>query len=521
MTGFSSLGVLPELVAALRRHGVENPFPIQEQSLPDSLAGRDVLGRGRTGSGKTIAFSLPVVTRLLEDGRKPRPGHPRALVLVPTRELAVQVNETMGFLAKATGLKTMTVYGGVSYTPQLRKLEAGVDIMIATPGRLEDLMERGSCNLGDVRIAVLDEADLMADMGFLPAVMRLLGKTAPGGQRMLFSATLDGDVKAVVNAHLKNPVEHSVAGEEAPDIVHRVFLVTKENKVDVLADLVSGEGRSLVFSRTKHGATRLAKALAAAGVPALELHGDLRQAARQRNLSDFSSGHVRVLVATDVAARGIHVDDIALVVHADPPNDPKAFVHRSGRTARAGASGVVVTLCLRDQNRAVKALLSAAKIQPIRDVVEPGAEVIAEVRGPVATPPVPRPAPVHVPTKSKNPNKPRRRPVREADDAARDGAAPRREPRQDRRPARPGGSRPGDRGSATGDRRPAAGDRTSRDGERGYAKRDGQQARSGGRPAGKTARKGEQGRQQAGSGRRKGAPRGVKAPASAGSRRGR
>ncbi|MEN0072186.1 MAG: DEAD/DEAH box helicase, partial [Propionicimonas sp.] len=350
MTGFRDLGVRPELVAVLQRHDIVEPFPIQALSLPDALAGRDVLGRGRTGSGKTVAFSLPVVTRLVERGGRSRAHRPRALVLVPTRELAVQVNQTMAFLARAVGLRTMTVYGGVSYGPQLRRLEAGVDILIATPGRLEDLVERGACDLSEVGIAVLDEADLMADMGFLPAVMRLLRQTAPGGQRMLFSATLDRDVAAVVDAHLSDPVEHAVVAEEAPAIQHRVFLVTRENKLQVLADLVSGEGRSLVFARTKHGVARLARSLAVAGIPATELHGDLRQAARQRNLDDFASGRVRVLVATDVAARGIHVDDIALVVHSDPPTDPKAFLHRSGRTARAGASGVVVTLCQRDQN---------------------------------------------------------------------------------------------------------------------------------------------------------------------------
>jgi len=404
MTGFRSLGVRPELVAALQRHDILEPFPIQALSLPDALAGRDVLGRGRTGSGKTVAFALPVVTRLVERGGRSRPHRPRALVLVPTRELAVQVNDTMAFLARAVGLKTMTVYGGVSYGPQLRRLDAGVDVMIATPGRLEDLIERGACDLSEVVITVLDEADLMADMGFLPAVMRLLRQTAPGGQRMLFSATLDRDVAAVVDAHLTDPVEHAVAAEEALAIDYRVFLVTRENKAQVLADLVSGEGRTLVFTRTKHGAARLAKGLAAAGIPATELHGDLRQAARQRNLDAFSTGRVRVLVATDVAARGIHVDDVTLVVHADPPTEPKAFLHRSGRTARAGASGTVVTLCLRDQNRAVKALTAAAKVTPIRDVVEPGSDVIALVRGPVATPP--QPAPAHVPAK----RSPRQRP---------------------------------------------------------------------------------------------------------------
>lgn len=399
MAAFSSLGVRPELVAVLERHGIVEPFAIQAESLPDSLAGKDVLGRGRTGSGKTIAFGLPVVTRLIENPERARRGKPRALVLVPTRELAVQVNDTLAFLARAVGLKTMTVYGGVSYTPQLRRLEAGVDVVIATPGRLEDLIERGACDLSAVRITVLDEADLMADMGFLPPVMRLLELTAPGGQRMLFSATLDGDVRTVVKKYLNDPVEHAVAGEAALDIEHRVFLVDRSTKEAVLADLVSGAGRSLVFARTKHGAARLAKHLTEVGVPAVELHGNLSQAVRQGNLRSFSEGSVRVLVATDIAARGIHVDDIALVVHADPPNEAKAFVHRSGRTARAGASGVVVTLCLREQNRAVKTLMAAAKITAARDVVAPGDELIAQIRGEVAAPPKPVARP-HVPAKT-------------------------------------------------------------------------------------------------------------------------
>ena len=404
MAAFSSLGVRPELVAVLQRHGIVEPFPIQADSLPDSLAGRDVLGRGRTGSGKTIAFGLPLVTRLLENPERTRRGRPRALVLVPTRELAVQVNDTLAFLARAVGLKTMTVYGGVSYTPQLRRLEAGVDVVIATPGRLEDLIERGSCDLSAVGITVLDEADHMADMGFLPPVMRLLDQTPSHGQRMLFSATLDSDVRTLVQKYFHDPVEHAVAGEAALDIEHRVFLVDRTTKEAVLTDLVSGAGRSLVFARTKHGAARLAKHLTEAGIPAVELHGNLSQAVRQDNLRSFSRGSVRVLVATDIAARGIHVDDIALVVHADPPNEAKSFVHRSGRTARAGASGIVITLCLREQNRAVKALMAAAGITAARDVVAPGDDLIAGIRGEVAAPPKPVVRP-HVPAKTRRPGR--------------------------------------------------------------------------------------------------------------------
>ncbi|MBK8460371.1 MAG: DEAD/DEAH box helicase [Micropruina sp.] len=389
---FADLGLRPELVAVLTRHGIDHPFPIQAASLPDSLAGRNVLGRGRTGSGKTVAFALPVVTRLLEAGRRPRPGKPGALILVPTRELAVQVNETLAFLARAVGLKTMTIYGGVSYIPQLRKLEMGVDVVIATPGRLEDLIAQGRCDLSEVDITVLDEADLMADMGFLPPVMRLLDAMPATGQRMLFSATLDNDVDSLVRKYLKHPVTHSVdpVGSE-PQIDHRLLLVTRDNKHAVLADLVQGEGRTLVFSRTKHGAARLAQELTNAGVPATELHGSLSQAVRQRNLNEFSNGGVRVLVATDIAARGIHVDDITLVIHADPPAEHKAFLHRSGRTARAGASGTVVTLCLREQNRLVKELMRKARITPTQSVVTPGDDTIVGIRGEIAAPPVRRP----------------------------------------------------------------------------------------------------------------------------------
>ena len=381
----------PELVAALGRHGITTPFGIQAATLPDSLAGRDVLGRGPTGSGKTVAFALPLVTRIAASGRARRRGCPAGLVLVPTRELAVQVERTVAFLARAAGLRTMTVYGGVGYQGQLKRLGAGTDVVIATPGRLEDLVAQGACDLSEVQATVLDEADLMADMGFLPPVRRVLDLTPPG-QRLLFSATLDGDVDALVRDYLHDPVTHAVGADAGAPADHFVFLVTRENRTRVLAELASGAGRTLVFARTRHGAGRLAADLGRAGVPAVELHGDLGQGARQRNLAAFAEGRVRVLVATDVAARGIHVDDIALVVHADPPAEAKSFLHRSGRTARAGATGAVVTLCQRDQNRKVKALLAAAGItHPRREVVEPGSPLVEEVRGPWAPPPAPEP----------------------------------------------------------------------------------------------------------------------------------
>jgi len=394
LTTFADLGVKAELVTVLARHDIVEPFGIQTATLPDSLAGRDVLGRGPTGSGKTVAFALPLVTRLAARNRTRRRGRPAGLVLVPTRELAVQVERTVHFLAKAVGLRTMTVYGGVGYPGQLKNLAAGVDIVIATPGRLEDLIERGACDLSDVQVTVLDEADLMADMGFLPPVRRILELTPPG-QRLLFSATLDGDVDKLVTRYLDKPVTHSVEPPKERPAEHIVFLITRENRQAVLVDLLSGAGRSLVFARTKRGVAKLASDLSRAGVPALELHGDLNQSVRQRNLAAFSEGRVKVLVATDIAARGIHVDDVALVVHSDPPAEAKAFLHRSGRTARAGASGIVVTLCQQDQNRKVRAMMAAAGIgNARREVVVPGGELIAEVRGERAAPQAYVPEPV-------------------------------------------------------------------------------------------------------------------------------
>lgn len=383
---FAALGVGRDLVRALQRRGIETAFPIQSASLPDSLAGRDVLGKGRTGSGKTVAFALPLVQRLAGQDRRRWPGRPRALVLVPTRELAIQVAETVDALAAAVGLRTMTILGGVRYSAQVRRLERGVDIVIATPGRLEDLLTQGVLTLRDVAMVVVDEADLMADMGFLPPVTRLLEQVPPG-QRMLFSATLDGDVQVLVDRFLSDPLVHAVDEEQAnAGVHHHLFLVNFDNKREVLTELVTGAGRTLLFVRTRTFAEKLAAELTDAGIPAGALHGDLRQGARQRNLSAFADGTVGVLVATDIAARGLHVDDIGLVVHVDPPTDPKAFLHRSGRTARAGAEGAVVTLATRNQNKTVKLLMAQARIKPIQHVVAPGDEVIAEVRAPRVAP---------------------------------------------------------------------------------------------------------------------------------------
>ena len=387
---FSDLGIRPPLVRALAARGITEPFPIQSASIPTSLTGADVLGRGRTGSGKTVAFALPMIERLLASAARTRPGRPRALILVPTRELAVQVAETVEYLADAVRLRVMTVFGGVRYTAQLRRLERGVDIVIATPGRLEDLIEQGALTLGGVEVVVLDEADLMADMGFLPPVTRLLEQTPPG-QRMLFSATLDSDVQVVVDRFLQDPFVHSVDEERStPDTRHLLLLVTMANKAAIVRELSSGGGRTLLFTRTKTFAERLARELNEAGISAAELHGNLRQAGRQRNLAAFADGSVSVLVATDIAARGIHVDDIGLVVHVDPPGDPKAFLHRSGRTSRAGAEGTVVTLSTKIQNKLVRSLMAQAKIKPIQHVVAPGDPLLAELRAPKLAPNVRR-----------------------------------------------------------------------------------------------------------------------------------
>ena len=344
--GFAALGLSPRLVDALAKAGITHPFPIQRATLPDALAGRDVLGRGRTGSGKTYAFAIPVLERLVADGGARKPGRPRALVLAPTRELASQIDATMAPLARALGLRTLTVYGGVRANPQIAALRKGVDIVIACPGRLADHLQSGHVTLDGIRITVIDEADHMTDLGFLPVVRRLLDKTPRDGQRMLFSATLDGAVDVLVKRFMRNPVTHSIDSAQSPvsSMAHHVLHVDHAARLPVLVDLASAPGRTLVFTRTKHGARLLARKLTAAGAPAVELHGNLSQGARTKNLAAFANGKAPTLVATDIAARGIHVDDVALVVHADPPVEHKAYLHRSGRTARAGNSGTVVTL---------------------------------------------------------------------------------------------------------------------------------------------------------------------------------
>ena len=377
---FVDLGVPADLSDVLAGFGITTPTPIQAATLNDSLSGRDVLGRGRTGSGKTYAFLLPLVARLVAS-RSRRSGStskaPRALILAPTRELVGQIEAALKPLAEVAGLTSVTVFGGVGHQPQIRALRNGVDVVVACPGRLEDLISQGACRLSQIEVTVLDEADHMADLGFLPAVTRLLAQTPETGQRMLFSATLDGQVAKLVQRFLHQPCRHEADSALSPvgAMDHHVLHVERDGRVDVLADLTSAPGRTVVFTRTKHGAKALARQLNARGVPTVELHGNLAQNARTRNMAAFHSGEVDTLVATDIAARGIHVDDVALVVHADPPVEHKAYVHRSGRTARAGSSGTVVTLMTESQTNDVRALTRAAGVKPtvtrVRSTADP------------------------------------------------------------------------------------------------------------------------------------------------------
>ena len=378
--GFPALGVPASLCAALARTGIDTPFPIQAAVLPDALAGLDILGRGQTGSGKTLGFSIPLAARLA--GGHTSAGRPRGLVLVPTRELANQVQATLQPLAHAVGLSVATIFGGTPQGRQVTALRKRVDIIVACPGRLADLIDQGHCQLGDVEVSVIDEADHMADLGFLPVVRRLLEATPADGQRMLFSATLDNAVDVLVRRFLTSPAQHSVdeVGAPAP-IVHHLLTVAAADRTAVVGVLASGNNRTLVFTRTKHGAERLARQLTQAGTPAAELHGNLSQRARERSLSMFSTGTVRVLVATDIAARGIHVDGIDLVIHADSPAEHKAYLHRSGRTARAGASGVVITLQTHAQAKDVRAVMRKAGVVPLAASVTPDSPLLRSIAG--------------------------------------------------------------------------------------------------------------------------------------------
>ncbi|MHC9291756.1 DEAD/DEAH box helicase [Mycobacterium sp. LTG2003] len=440
---FADLGLPAEIVATLAADGIEAPFPIQAATLPDSLTGRDVLGRGRTGSGKTYAFLLPLVARLSATRTRPAPGRPRALILAPTRELVTQIEASLTALAKATGLSSVNIFGGVGPGPQIAALRRGVDIVIACPGRLEDHVKSGHADLSAVEITVLDEADHMADLGFLPGVKRLLDRTPKRGQRLLFSATLDAGVDVLVKRYLHDPVVHSVDSAQSPvsAMVHHVLHVDNSARVNVVADLAAAPGRTIVFARTKHGAKNLTRQLNSRGISAVELHGNLSQNARTRNLTAFSDGSATVLVATDIAARGIHVDDVSLVVHADPPVEHKAYLHRSGRTARAGAEGTVVTLMHDAQVSDVRSLTRKAGVKPtitrvsgldhpVLQEIAPGERVFGEPKAPAR----PEPKAPHRSERSSGPGQARRpRPANRSGSGAHRGG-------RGRRPQRSNGS---------------------------------------------------------------------------------
>jgi superfamily II DNA/RNA helicase len=345
-TAYADLAGLPvDLVTALAAQGIVTPTPVQAAVIPDGLAGHDVLGRAQTGSGKTLAFGIPVLARLA--GERSRPGHPRAIMVVPTRELAQQLSRALTPLASALKLRLAAVYGGTPYDRQVRALKNRADIVVATPGRLQDLIKQGHCSVDDIQVTVLDEADHLCDLGFFPAIDTLVGMTPVDSQRMLLSATLDGDVDRLVRKHLRSPKLHQLdpnAGAVSTMTHHTMVVGGFRDKVDAAVRLVEANGSTILFTRTRDGAVELAEALTAAGVEAVDLHGNLSQRVRERNLHKFSSGKVRAVVATDVAARGIHVDNVDLVIHFDAANDPKAYLHRSGRTARAGKAGAVVTI---------------------------------------------------------------------------------------------------------------------------------------------------------------------------------
>jgi superfamily II DNA/RNA helicase len=394
-TDFASLGLAAPVVRALRDAGITEPFPIQAATIPDALSGRDVLARGQTGSGKTLAFGLPLLCRIAASGRS-KPRHPKGLILVPTRELAMQVNDVLTPLARSLGLHTKTAFGGTLYETQIAALQRGVDVLVATPGRLADLIERGACSLASAEVTVLDEADQMADFGFLPDVAALLEQTPTTAQRMLFSATLDGDVDTLVQRFMTDPVRHelqpAVATVDTMD--HHALLIPATGKFDVLASIANRAGRTIMFVRTQLAVDRLVDQLAAVGVQAAALHGGKSQRIRTRTMAEFREGRFGVLIATNVAARGIHVDGVSLVVHVDPPQDPKDYLHRAGRTARAGEQGTVVTLVLPRQRRATFTMLEQAGVSAERVVVTadgPELGALTGARKPSGVPVPPRP----------------------------------------------------------------------------------------------------------------------------------
>lgn len=438
---FATLGIPPALVAVLARQGISSPLPIQRATIVDTLAGRDVCGRAPTGSGKTLAFALPVAATVA----KGAPRRPKALVVVPTRELAAQITETLTPLLAARQRRVHPFYGGVGFGPQRAALRRGVDVAVACPGRLLDLVGTADIDLADVATVVLDEADRMADMGFLPAVRRILDATRPDRQTLLFSATLDGDVDVLVRRYQHDPARHEVvpAVDAGGGATHRFVPVARDDKLEVCAELASARPPTIVFVRTKHGADRLALQLDRRGTPAVAIHGGRSQGQRERALAAFRSGRVGVLVATDVAARGIHVDDVGCVVHYDLPADPKDYVHRSGRTARAGAGGTVVALVTPDQTAAAAALRRAVDVTQdlTQDVPEASSSPAAGARrggdrrrAPTTRPPVPG---------RRRPGRPAGRPF--ADDDTGTGRAP-----GSGRGMRTGRSGAPDRGAAAG-----------------------------------------------------------------------
>ncbi|MFJ9690569.1 DEAD/DEAH box helicase [Kitasatospora sp. NPDC101183] len=417
---FDELDMPAALLSVLTRQGVTTPFPIQAATLPNSLAGRDVLGRGRTGSGKTIAFGLAVLARTA--GRRAEPRRPLALVLVPTRELAQQVTEALTPYAHAVRLRLATVVGGMSIGRQAHALNRGAEVVVATPGRLKDLIQRGDCRLDEVAVTVLDEADQMADMGFLPQVTELLEQVAEGCQTMLFSATLDRNVDRLVRRFLKDPVTHSVdpSAGAVSTMEHHVLHVQNFDKNATIAHIASRDGGVIMFTDTRHGADRLVEDLLANGVKAAALHGGKSQPQRTRTLEQFRTGQVTALIATNVAARGIHVDGLDLVVNLDPPTDHKDYLHRGGRTARAGESGTVVTLVLPNQRRAMARMMATAAITPVTTKVSAGGEELARITGarvPTGIPTVIADPVVERPRRNSTANRGRRgRPTRTVDD---------------------------------------------------------------------------------------------------------
>jgi len=378
---FTDLPIDPVLVDYLSHQNIIKPFPIQQITLRDSVLGRDILARAQTGSGKTLAFGLAILSRLV--GKTACTKKPLAIILVPTRELAIQINDVIAPLSRSVNLNSQVVAGGLSYSKQIQALKRGVPIVVATPGRLIDLIQKKHIKLDDIEITVLDEADQMADMGFLPDVKRILDLTKPGGQRMLFSATLDKDVDSLVKRYLKNPVTHSLANEKstAANMTHHVLIMEQSHKDLITSQIAARKGKSIFFVRTKHGADKLTKRMNEAGVAVGALHGGKTQAQRSRVLEAFKSGATNALVATDVAARGIHVDDVSLVVHVDAPENHKDYLHRAGRTARAGAVGTVVTLATHKQRKGVHGLAARAGVRLNESTVRPMDANLVKVTG--------------------------------------------------------------------------------------------------------------------------------------------